>query len=281
MQRSNSRIRRTVRFAALGCLAAGLGAGLAVTATGSEQTTPLFHASEPVITYAFVPVGQTSEAKSTTISNIGGGTLDITAVYILSSSTSDFSITADRCTNAHLAHGQTCTISVDFHPTAPGTRVGSLVIADSRDTPESGGQCANSVILAGSSGEPTAKAADCIVVSQTNGSPTTNTVTSPGTTTVVQQVVVQTHLTSSAQCTSKRQIRIHLKSPHGDDIVSARVYIDGHLASSVTSRHVTVVVANLRGKARARYHVRILARTHRGKILKSPARYFVTCVSGK
>jgi hypothetical protein len=68
--------------------------------------------------------GTTSPAESIKLSNVGKATLHITSV----SASGDFSHT-DNCVGS-VGVGDSCTISVTFHPTAEGTRSGTLTIKD-------------------------------------------------------------------------------------------------------------------------------------------------------
>jgi len=73
--------------------------------------------------------GSTSAAQTVTLSNAGIGPLTIYSI----TSSGDF-LQTDTC-GSSLGGGANCTISVTFHPTAGGTRNGTLTITD--DAPDS------------------------------------------------------------------------------------------------------------------------------------------------
>jgi subtilase family serine protease len=77
-------------------------------------------------TFAARTVGTTSPAKVFTLHNKQA----VALTSIVSSTTGDFSISATTCGSSLAAKG-TCTISVEFTPTAKGTRTGTLSVADS------------------------------------------------------------------------------------------------------------------------------------------------------
>jgi len=271
-----------------GLLSLAAGGGLAVlvsSASGQGSGLPLFHSSGAVI-FNFVPKGSTSEAKSATISNAGEGTLEITGVEVPAWSKSNFSIATDGCTGTALGAGQTCTISVVFHPTAVGTLVGDLVITDARD------ECDNYITLVGSGTETpapaTAHAADCVVPGPTISVPG-KTVTLPGKTVTIKvptsppsttppPVMDALQIVSPPRCVSGRRIAIHLRTSLADRIVFARAYVGGRLVGTAHGYSVSVVTANLRGKLADRYRVRVVAGTANGKTL-SLIPYYATCLA--
>jgi hypothetical protein len=75
-----------------------------------------------------VAVGQTTTAKTVTLTNLGTPSLSITSVSVSGANPSDFSET-NTC-GSSLAAGANCSISVIFHPKAIGTRTASVLIAD-------------------------------------------------------------------------------------------------------------------------------------------------------
>ncbi|MBI5937761.1 MAG: choice-of-anchor D domain-containing protein [Betaproteobacteria bacterium] len=69
----------------------------------------------------------TPAAKTTTLSNTGGSTLNISAISISGTNAADFARTTD-C-GATLAGGANCTISVTFTPSATGSRSANLSVS--------------------------------------------------------------------------------------------------------------------------------------------------------
>jgi hypothetical protein len=74
-------------------------------------------------------VGSDSAALSITISNTGGVTATLQTPVL----TGDYIFSANTCTSS-LSSNVGCTVSIEFQPTASGTRTGSLSITDSAGT---------------------------------------------------------------------------------------------------------------------------------------------------
>ncbi|MGA7220739.1 MAG: choice-of-anchor D domain-containing protein, partial [Candidatus Sulfotelmatobacter sp.] len=109
---------------------------VADSATGSPQLVPLsgtgtapgITLSPTSITFASVPVGQSSAASPLTLSNSGTAALTINSVSVTGANAGDFSQT-NNC-GSSLAVGTSCTINVTFTPTASGTRQASVSVSD-------------------------------------------------------------------------------------------------------------------------------------------------------
>jgi hypothetical protein len=91
---------------------------LSGTATASSAT---LSANPSSLSFASTTVGAASAAQSVTISNTGTATATVSAV----SASGDFTQT-NSCTS--VAAGSSCTVSVVFHPSASGSRTGSLTV---------------------------------------------------------------------------------------------------------------------------------------------------------
>jgi hypothetical protein len=78
--------------------------------------------------YGTVTVGSTL-SKNITVSNLGTGAVAFTAFSIVGLNPGDFHITGNSC-GATLAAAQTCVVTVQFKPTAAGTRKGTLKVTD-------------------------------------------------------------------------------------------------------------------------------------------------------
>jgi len=114
----------------------GLRAGtltLTDSASNSPQTVPLSGTGTAQATltpatrvYPTQKVGTSSPAKVFTLSNKQNVALTSIAI----STTGDFSVSATTC-GTSLVGKSTCTISVEFTPTATGTRTGTLKVSDS------------------------------------------------------------------------------------------------------------------------------------------------------
>jgi hypothetical protein len=75
-----------------------------------------------------VALGQTTNAKTVTLTNLGTASLSISSISLSGANPADFS-ESNNC-GSSLAAGANCTISVTFHPKAIGTRTASVLIAD-------------------------------------------------------------------------------------------------------------------------------------------------------
>ncbi len=81
------------------------------------------------LNYAPRDVGTTSVAQTTTLTNSGSATMNITSVTLTGANTADFAITSNTC-GATLLASASCAVSATFSPTAPGTRVANITFAD-------------------------------------------------------------------------------------------------------------------------------------------------------
>jgi Putative Ig domain/Abnormal spindle-like microcephaly-assoc'd, ASPM-SPD-2-Hydin len=77
--------------------------------------------------------GATGAAKTATLTNSGTTSITITSVSVTGAGSSEFPISAKTC-GSTLAAGATCTISVQFKPTAEGTQKATLTVVDSGGT---------------------------------------------------------------------------------------------------------------------------------------------------
>ncbi|MGA8029357.1 MAG: choice-of-anchor D domain-containing protein, partial [Bryobacteraceae bacterium] len=107
-------------------------------ATGSPQSLavsgfgygiPAANPNPTSLTYASTNQGTTTAAQSTVLSNPGTDTLKITGIAITGPNAGDFTISANTC-GTTLAPTATCSVSVKFDPTAPGSRTASLTFTD-------------------------------------------------------------------------------------------------------------------------------------------------------
>jgi hypothetical protein len=72
-------------------------------------------------------VGSTSDVVKSVLTNTGSQPLDVTDVSIAGA---DFTKVDESCTVAPVAPGDTCEVSVQFTPSAGGTRTGTLTVTD-------------------------------------------------------------------------------------------------------------------------------------------------------
>jgi trimeric autotransporter adhesin len=104
-------------------------------ASGSPQQVPLSgigttaKLSPTSLNFGSVTVGTTSTAKTVTLTNVGTTTLTITGISLTGTNGGDF-LQTHTC-GSSLASGASCTINVQFKPTAKGTRSAALGVSDS------------------------------------------------------------------------------------------------------------------------------------------------------
>ena len=89
-------------------------------------------------------VGTTSKAKSVTVTNVGSVVVNFTGsgISLAGADPGDFIISANTC-GPSLASGAGCTVSIEFKPTAQGTRTATL------DFNDDGGASPQTVVLSG------------------------------------------------------------------------------------------------------------------------------------
>ncbi len=87
--------------------------------------TPGASLSTTKLSFGKVVIGQTSAAKSVTLTNNGSATLNISSITI----SGDYSISNNTC-GSTLNAGANCSVSVKFSPTAKNTRKGTLTFND-------------------------------------------------------------------------------------------------------------------------------------------------------
>ena len=113
------------RSASLSVTDNAVGSPQLVSLSGVGTTAKLAPAS---LSFGSVKVGTTSAAKSITLTNIGTTALTITAIAITGTNSGDF-LQTHTC-GASLAAGASCTISVQFKPTATGARSAAVSVTD-------------------------------------------------------------------------------------------------------------------------------------------------------
>ncbi len=106
---------------------------------------------------------------------------------------------------------------------------------------------------------------------------TTTTTTAPATPAPATASVLPFKITVSPQCTSKRDITIHIQNVKQFGIVSAVISIDGHSKKTLTGRHLSAAI-NLRGLPAGTFTIEIVARTRKGHELTGK-RVYHTCHS--
>jgi len=116
-----------VRSAAISINDNAPGSPQQVPLSGTGTTAKLLPTS---LNFGTVAIGVTSPPKTVTLTNVGTTTLSITSIAITGTNGSDYLQMATTC-GASLAAAASCTVSVDFKPSATGTRSAALSFADS------------------------------------------------------------------------------------------------------------------------------------------------------
>lgn len=114
-----------------------LSASLSVptNATGSPQTVSLTGGTQAVtlspgsLTFPTTTIGQSSATQTITLSNVTGSTITGVAVSIVGTNAADYSQT-NNCPSS-VVSSATCAIVVTFTPTAAGTRLATVSVANS------------------------------------------------------------------------------------------------------------------------------------------------------
>jgi hypothetical protein len=91
--------------------------------TASVIARPAMTLSPAALRFTTQSVGSASTAQTITVTNTGTAALTVSSVL----TTGDFSET-DRCVGASIAVNQSCTVEVEFLPTAVGARTGVLTV---------------------------------------------------------------------------------------------------------------------------------------------------------
>ena len=118
-----------------GSLSASL--SISDSATGSPQSValsgtggaPVASFTPTSIVFPVTAVGATSAAKAVTIENTGNTTLFLNSEYVTGTSASSYLKTSTTC-GASLAVGASCTVSLEFEPTAEGPLIAYLAMGD-------------------------------------------------------------------------------------------------------------------------------------------------------
>jgi len=103
-------------------------AAKAVTATFNSSSSPAVTLTPTSLNFGPVATGVTSAVKTVTLKNSGTATLTITAIAITGVNSGDFP-DSSTCTSS-LAAGKSCTIKVQFKPSAIGARSAAVSITD-------------------------------------------------------------------------------------------------------------------------------------------------------
>ena len=90
---------------------------------------PLVYLSPNALSFSPQQVGTTSAAQSYTVTNYGTAALTVSGIDVSGPHPSDF-LGSTGCTKAPVIPGASCSVSVQFAPTATGSRTASVSVAD-------------------------------------------------------------------------------------------------------------------------------------------------------
>ena len=107
--------------------AAGSPQTVNLTGTG---TAPVVTLSSTTLTFTSQAANTLSSPQSVTLTNSGTAPLNISGITLVGANSSDFSLTPAATCGGSVAAGASCAINVTFSPTAAGTRVAVVNIAD-------------------------------------------------------------------------------------------------------------------------------------------------------
>ena len=98
--------------------------------------SPVVTLSPTDIGFGNIYVGDDSPDQTVTLTNTGSVSLTITSISLSGKDKNDFAQT-NTCTGAAIAPGGSCTVSVNFSPSVPGSRSASLTFTDNAsDSPQ-------------------------------------------------------------------------------------------------------------------------------------------------
>ncbi len=104
-----------------------------VLATGHDE--PEIAVAPAFVDFGTVPVSG-SETQAVWIDNYGAAPLQLGALSLIGPNASQFSLSADGCSDRRLFAFQSCTLTVEFDPTSIGSKTATLVIPS--DDPDEG-----------------------------------------------------------------------------------------------------------------------------------------------
>jgi Abnormal spindle-like microcephaly-assoc'd, ASPM-SPD-2-Hydin len=105
--------------------------------SSSVQSSSAVSLDRNAIDFGDQVVGETSNSQRVTVTNPGGRPLYVNSIEIRGNNWRDFVTVEDTCTGKAIAPNRSCTVDVQFTPTATADRAASLVLTDNaRDNPQ-------------------------------------------------------------------------------------------------------------------------------------------------
>lgn len=244
----------------------------------AQTGTPLLWTPTEYVLFDFVPVGSTGQ-RPVTIVNGGDAPLVITNLEMVGPTPADFKVAADTCrTGAVAPGGGRCTVTVNFAPTAIGTRAAQLRITQQ-------GGCLNWINLAGSATGAAAASARAAGAAAAPPGPITARTASSCPTMLPPVNILQTsssnssslHLPAAKTCKSRRLVHVTFPpAPAGQPYKQVSAMLNGRRLKVVSGSRVSTRV-DLRGLPRGRFTLTITIVTEQGKKL-TQNKHYVTCV---
>jgi hypothetical protein len=106
------------------------GSGNVYVADVGNDAVKELDSATPNLNFAATAVGSASDAQTVTVLNNGNAPLTISAVSFPANFPQSGDAANDCIPGTTLAGGATCTLTVEFQPTAPGAQSGSLLLTD-------------------------------------------------------------------------------------------------------------------------------------------------------
>ncbi len=108
------------------------------TASAPASAPPAVSLTPSSLTFPSQAVGTTSAPQSITVTNTGGSGLFINSAQTRGTNALDFTQVSDGCSGITLAAGDSCSVAIEFSPTAGGTRSATFIVTDNAaDSPQS------------------------------------------------------------------------------------------------------------------------------------------------
>jgi hypothetical protein len=105
--------------------------------SSSIQSSSAVSLDRNTIDFGDQVVGETSTSRRVTVTNPGGRPLYVNSIEIRGENWRDFAIVEDTCTGKTITPNRSCTVDVQFTPTATGDCLASLTLTDNaRDNPQ-------------------------------------------------------------------------------------------------------------------------------------------------
>jgi Abnormal spindle-like microcephaly-assoc'd, ASPM-SPD-2-Hydin/Putative Ig domain len=105
-------------------------AGIGLLAGPANAAAPAVTFAPTSLTFGAQAIGTTSAPQSVTVSNTGTAPLFINSAATRGANPLDFTQVDDQCSGVTLVAGASCTVSINFSPTASGTRSGTFIVTD-------------------------------------------------------------------------------------------------------------------------------------------------------